>query len=507
MSLKGVLKMFAAFFMSQGVSVVNQLLVPPLFLHRYPHGVEMYGEWVALTAAVTYLGTLNFGIQNYANNQMTLLYNRGEQEAAKTVQSSALRLILIMVLIVTAVGVSILFMPVARWMGLRHVSSAAAAMTLFLMALQLVATWFFAFLSNSYQVIGELHRGANWQNVQRLTSVFAMAAFLWVRASFQVLALTQLVSMVLYALIVLAELRIRAPILLPSLRYGNRHDMIAVLKPSAYYGLYAFSAFFCWQGPVLLIQKILGPAAVAVFALSRVVFNMSRQLLIILTYSIGQETIKLIATRSWAQLRRMYDLSERVVLAFTPVLTVGVLLAFPAIFSVWLHHSRLLYEPGVCMLMAAVSAVIAVREHKYAFQYLSNQHEGVARFSLVAYLLMIVVSALTLKTWGVSAFLVAWLIAELAIAVYVIAQNQKLFPAEFRPSLAPLPRIAVILAIAFAGSAWTVWHDGGWSITKLIVVATSAGAGLFIVSFFAFGLKDVQDVFVSRMRRRFAPAE
>jgi hypothetical protein len=89
----------------------------------------------------------------------------------------------------------------------------------------------------------------------------------------------------------------------------------------------------------------------------------------------------------------------------------------------------------------------------------------------------------------------------------VIAQNQKLFPAEFRPSLAPLPRIAVILAIAFAGSAWTVWHDGGWSITKLIVVATSAGAGLFIVSFFAFGLKDVQDVFVSRMRRRFAPAE
>jgi len=504
MSLKGVLKMFAAFFMSQGVSVVNQLLVPPLFLGRYPHGVEMYGEWVALTAAVSYLATLNFGVLNYANNEMTLLYNRGEQDAAKVVQSSALRLILIMVLIATAIGAIFLFVPVAKWMGLRHVSSSVAGLTLFLMALQLVATWLFAFLSNSYQVTGELHRGTNWQNAQRLTAVLAMAALLWIRASFPVLALSQFAIMVLYAAIVLVELRVRAPILVPSLHYGNRHDLIAVLKPSAYYGLFAFSAFFCWQGPVLLIQKILGPAAVAVFALSRVVFNMARQLLIILTYSIGQETIHLIARRSWAQLRRMYDLSERVVLALVPVLTVGVLLACPAIFAVWLRHDRSLYVPSVCMLMAIISAVMGVREHKYAFQNLSNEHEGVARFSLIAYGGMIAVSAVTLKTWGVTAFLVCWLAAELAILVYVVAQNQKLFPAEFRPSLSPLPRVVIVLVLVFGAAWWPVQHDGGWPLGRVIVVAVGTGLALAFINFFTFGMKDVQDVFVSRFRRRFA---
>jgi O-antigen/teichoic acid export membrane protein len=506
MSLKGVLKMFAAFFMSQGVNVVNQLLVPPLFLQRYPHGVEMYGEWVALTAAVSYLGTLNMGVQNYANNQMTLLYNRGEQEAAKTVQSSALRLILIMVGVAMAAGISILFMPMAIWMGLRNVSSAAAAMTLFLMALQLVANWFFAFLSNSYQVIGELHRGTNWQNAQRLTAVLAMAVFLWVRASFPVLALTQLASMVVYMLVVLVDLRLRAPILVPSLRYGNRHDMVAVLKPSAYYGLYAFSAFFCWQGPVLLIEKILGPAAVALFALTRVVFNMSRQLLIILSYSIGQETINLIARRSWAQLQRMYDLSERVVLALTPVLSVGVLLACPAIFVLWLRHDRALYQPGTCILMAAVSAIIAIREHKYVFQNLSNEHEGVARFSLIAYVTMIIVAALTLKLWGVNAFVIAWFAAELAIAVYVIAQNQKLFPAEFRPSLAPLRRIVIVLALAFGAASWLALHDGKWPLMRIALVASAAAIVLFVASFFVFGLRDIQEIFLSRFRKRFAPS-
>lgn len=506
MSLKRILQLLAAFFMSQGVSVVNQLLVPPLFLHRYPHGVEMYGEWVALTAAISYLGTLNFGVQNYANNQMTLHYNRGERDDAKRVQSAALRLILIMVLVATAVGASILLMPVARWMGLRHVNSAAASLTLFLMALQLVATWFFAFLSNSYQVIGQLHRGANWQNAQRLTAVVSMAVFLWVKASFPILALTQLASMVLFTLLVLIEIRIRAPILLPSLRHGNRHDMMGVLKPSAYYGLYAFSAFLCWQGPVLLIEKLLGPAAVAVFALSRVVFNMARQLLIILSYSIGQEAINLIARRSWVQLRRIYDLSEKVVLALVPVLTVGALLACPAIFAVWLRHNRALYDPGICVLMAAVSAVIAIREHKYTFQFLSNEHEGVARFSLVAYTAMIVISGLSLKTWGVEAFMICWLVTELAIAAYVIAQNQKLFPAEFRPSLAPLPRVAIILVLAFAVAAWPAWHDAAWSLPRISLTALTESIVLAVVGFFAFGLNEVRDVFWRKLRHRLAPA-
>jgi len=505
MSLKRILQLLGAFLMSQGVAVVNQLLVPPLFLHRYLHGVEMYGEWVALTAAISYLATLNFGVQNYANNQMTLHYNRGELDAARRVQSSALRLILIMVLIATVVGGSILFMPVARWMGLRYVSSAAAAMTLFVMAMQLVATWFFAFLSNSYQVIGELHRGATWQNAQRLCAILAMATSLWMRASFPILALTQLSSMVLFTAIVFIEIRMRAPVLLPSLRYGDRHDMIGVLKPSAYYGLYAFSAFFCWQGPVLLIQKILGPAAVAVFALSRVVFNMSRQLLVILSYSIGQETINLIARRSWTQLRRIYDLSERVVLALVPVLTVGALLACPALFAVWLHKKNL-YDPGICILMAGVSAVMGIREHKYTFQYLSNEHEAVARFSLVAYPAMIVVSGLTLKTFGIEAFVVAWLAAEVAIAAYVIAQNQKLFPPEFRPSLAPLPRVAIVLGIAFAASVWPVWHDAAWSLARVSGTAIASAAGLAVVTFFVFGLKDVQNVFWTRIRRRLASA-
>ena len=40
MSLKRILKLLLAFLTGQGVSVITQLLVPPLFLHRYANGLR-----------------------------------------------------------------------------------------------------------------------------------------------------------------------------------------------------------------------------------------------------------------------------------------------------------------------------------------------------------------------------------------------------------------------------------------------------------------------------------
>src|SRR5271165_5191820 len=92
-SLRRILKLLLAFVTGQGVSIFTQLLIPPLFLLRFADGKAVYGEWIALSAAVSYLGSLNYGVQTYAANQMTILHNRGELEACRTMQASALRLL------------------------------------------------------------------------------------------------------------------------------------------------------------------------------------------------------------------------------------------------------------------------------------------------------------------------------------------------------------------------------------------------------------------------------
>ncbi len=493
--------MLASFFTGQGVSIVSQLLVPPFFLSRYADGVEVYGEWVALSAAVTYLGTLNYGIQTFANNQMTIDYNRGDVATAKILQASALRLLLLIIGVVALAGLGVFAMPIDRWLNLRHASTAAASLTLYLLILQVLLNMLFALFANSYMMIGRMHRGANWLIFQRLVATLGLAAGAWFRAPFAILALVQLVSVLAFTSAVVIDVRRTAPILTPSLRHGSWRDVRPVLRPSAHFGLLSLSSFLTYQGPVLLIQTLLGPAAVTVFSLARTVFSMGRQALAILSFSIGQEITLLIGQRNWPALKRLYDLSERVVLLLVPIFSVGVLLVSPFLFAVWLHR-RNLYDPGLCFIMAVISAVMGIKEHKYQFQSSSNEHERLSKFTLGAYAAMLLVAAFLVRPFGILGFMLTWLAAELAQTLYILRLNEQLFPPDMKISVAPMLRLVAVLSVAFGMAAWPVFASVDWSLPAVLAVAVAVMVFITLGSYFTFGLDEVRSLLLARMRLR-----
>jgi O-antigen/teichoic acid export membrane protein len=504
MSLQRILRMLASFFTGQGVSIISQLLVPPFFLLRYAEGVEVYGEWVALSAAVTYLSTLNYGIQTFASNQMTIEYNRGEVAAAKTLQASALRLLLLVVGVLGIAGLGVFIMPIGRWLNLHHATAEAASLTLYLLMLQVLLNMLFALFANSYMMIGRMHRGANWMIFQRLAATLGIALCAWFRASFPILALVQLGSVLAFTVLVVFDTRRIAPILVPSLRYGRWRDVRPMLKPSAHFGLLSLSSFLTWQGPVLLIQTLLGPAAVTVFSLARTVFSMGRQALAILSFSIGQEITLLIGQRNWPALKRLYDLSERVVLLLVPIFSVGVLLVSPFLFAVWLHR-RNLYDPALCFIMAVISAVMGIKEHKYQFQSSSNEHERLSKFTLGAYAAMLVVAAFVMKPFGIFGFMFTWLAAEVAQTAYILRLNVQLFPADMQISMAPVARLLAVLVVAFGLAAWPVFASVNWPLLYVVVAAALVMLIISVGSYFAFGLDEVRLLLVSKIRQRMTP--
>jgi O-antigen/teichoic acid export membrane protein len=504
MSLQRILRMLASFFTGQGVSIVSQLLVPPFFLIRYPDGVEVYGEWVALSAAVTYLSTLNYGIQTFANNQMTIHYNRGEVDAAKILQASALRLLLLVIGVLGLIGSSVFVMPIGRWLNLRHASSDAASLTLYLLIVQVLLNMLFSLFANSYMMIGRMHRGANWMIFQRLAATLGIAACAWFRTSFPVLAAVQLASVSVFTMLVVIDVRRTAPILVPSLRYGRWGDVRPILRPSAHFGLLSLSSFLTWQGPVLLIQTLLGPAAVTVFSLARTVFSMGRQALAILSFSIGQEITLLIGQRNWPQLKRLYDLSERVVLLLVPIFSVGVLLLSPFLFAVWLHR-RNLYDPALCFIMAVISAVMGIKEHKYQFQSSSNEHERLSKFTLGAYAAMLLIAAFLMKPFGIFGFMFTWLAAEVAQTLYILRLNVQLFPADMTISMVPVVRLLAVLAVAFGLAAWPVFASIRWPLPTVVASAVLLMLIISAGSYYAFGLDEVRSLLLSKIRQRMSP--
>jgi O-antigen/teichoic acid export membrane protein len=501
MSIKRILKLLIAFLTGQGVAIVNQLLVPPLFIHRYANGMATYGEWIALSAAVSYLSSLNTGIQSYANNQMTIHYNRGEVDDAKAVQASALVMSLTLIAIVAIAGSMVLFLPVGRWLNLHHTSSLAASETILLLTLSLIVSWLFAILANSFMAVGKLHRGANWMNAQRLVSTLLLSAFLWWRSSFPILALIQFSVMSLFTLLVAFDLRATAPFLLPSLRCASLKVIKSSLQPSGMFALGTMSAFLLWQAPVLLIQTILGAESLAIFSLTRAVFNMSRQLLVVVSLSIGQEITILTGSRDWNRLHRLYDLSERVVLFLTTTVSVGTLLLCPFLFVVWLHKQSV-FQPTLCILMAIISAVMAIKEHKNQFQTSTNQHQVFAIGNIIAYGTMCGLSIWALPRYGVVSLMVLWLCTEISQVILLLFLNKQLFPPEMHISLAPVARSVVVLTVCFGLSIWPVYQSVHWPLYMSVVVSVLTTACLGVLSYYLFGLKELQGRFMARLQSR-----
>jgi O-antigen/teichoic acid export membrane protein len=505
MRLKRILQLLFTSFLGQGLTVLTQLLVPPFFLRFYGAGVEVYGEWIALSASVNYLGTLNYGVQTYANNQMTILYTRGEIPAAKAVQASAFRLLLLFLAIFAAGGLVVFVLPVASLLKLRHVGSSAAALTLYLLILQIGINMFFSLLTNSYMAVGRLHRGNYISSAQRFVSIVGMAIAVAMKGSFVSLATVQLASLVFFTLYALIDLRRTEPVLVPSLREGSWAEVGRMVKPSGHFGLIAMAGFLTWQGPVIVIQRVLGPSMVTLFSLVRVVFQMSRQILSMASNVIGQDITMLVGKSDWNELRRLYDLSERVVLFLIPVVSIGSLLMCPFLFQVWLH-GKMTYHPVLCIEMAIVSAVLGLKEHKTQFQSSSNEHEKLSTRILIGYAVMLTISVFTMKTWGVAGFIVTWLVWEVLQTAYVVHLNHKLFPENYSIDNGLLRRFNIFIVVAFALAAFPAMWAEHWPLPMTVAVALLCTSVLAAAAYVVFQMDELRQLLMRKIVRKPAVA-
>ncbi|SEB90116.1 lipopolysaccharide biosynthesis protein [Terriglobus roseus] len=500
MKLKRLFQILLATFLSQGVTVISQLLVPPFFL-RYYGGVSVYGEWLALSASVNYLGMLNYGIQTYANNEMTILHSAGDTSGAKAVQANALRLLLGIIACFGTVGALVFLIPVTSWLKLHHVTPAGAQLALYLLILQIAVNMLFSLLTNGYMMVGLPHVGNHMASGQRLLSTFATAFAIYQHASFAVLAGVQLGSLLIFSLVVLIHVRVVVPVLMPNLRYGNWKGVTAILRPSGHFGLISIGGFLTWSMPVLLIQRTLGAEVTGIFGLVRTVFQMSRQILMIASGTISQDITEMWGRKEWVQLRRLYDLSERVVLFLIPVVTVGTLLLSPLLFTVWLHK-RSMYQPELCFLMAVISGVLGIKEHKTQFQSSSNEHDKLSWIIVIGYSVMLLAALAPIHYFGLVGYLVTWLIWEIIQTGLVLRLNERLFPEEYRVETRPLIKLAIFTLVAFAAAAYPAVLEQRLSLPAGIGLAAAVMLVLGAAAYKVFGLDDVANLLRSRMKPR-----
>lgn len=497
MNIQRIAKQFAASATSQVIILLQQLLLPPIFIHFY--GVSSYADWLTLSASVGYLSTLQFGMQTYVNNELTMRYSRGEMDQYQVMQSTALRMLFGIAIIASVLLGAVFFLPLNVWMRL-PLSQSATGTAVFFLGLQVIANLPLNYFTGTFMVFGQAHRGTTWQNVLRTMMIVVAVVMALMHSSFPAIAIGQFIMVIVYTALVLFDLRRLEPKIFPTLRYWDSKMSRSILGPSGYFFLLYTCNFLVYQLPILLIRRMLGPLDVVIFNVTRSIFSMIRQGLAVFTNSVGPEVTNLFGRRDWASLANIYSLSEKILFAAIPTLNFTTLLMAPVLLQVWLHKPNL-YSLTTYAVMTMVSCAVSVKDHKMLFQLCTNHHREMARNAFVSYVLMIAVSLYVIPRYHLVGFLLLWFVTEFTQTLYVLWLNNRLLEAHGPVDKWPVVKMLILVPLAAVASIEIARHDQSFGYVTQGAIALGFGLLLFVVSAWLFRLRDVVDRFRHRRAR------
>ncbi len=496
-----ILKNLGAMFTGRLLTVIQQVIVPPIFIARY--STAGFGEWGVLSGAVAAIGMLNFGVQTYMNQDLAVRYNRGDIQDYQVRQSTALRLMLGTILVGMVLGLAVFAVPIDRMLRL-DIGRHATQLTAYLLGCQVLLNILYGYLSGLFMGVALAHRGAHWGNFQTLLTSLSLLACVALKLPFPVLAGAQVLTMLISIVAVLIDIRRTAPDLFPNIRYWDRSAMTAILKPSGYFGLITISSFLTYQAPLIVLQRFLGPVAVAGFIVMRLVFSMCRQILAMFTQSMGAEITNLFGRNDWPALVQLYDYSERFIFFLIPLVNTGVLLISPVLITVWMHKKAELFSPYPYVLSAAISMVISLKEHKFQFQFSTNTHEELAKIMFFSYIAMSLISLVLVPWLGVVGFLWTWLGVEVFQMIFIMRLNIKLFAAIEPLELTFLRRLVGICVPALLVSLLVLHRTASFHLLWQIAIAVGSGAVIAAIAWQLFGVRDVIRKIMGQFSRKFA---
>jgi O-antigen/teichoic acid export membrane protein len=496
--IQRILKMFGALGAGIGIALVTQFLLPPAFLHCY--GVKKYGEWLVLASAVSYLGTLNFGITTYASNQLTILRKRGEMDRYRELQGSTLALLLCMICIGMAIVSAAMFLPLSRLLHLSTVGATGTRLVVFFFGLQVMAHILGGYYNNLFMVLDETHRGTNWANARYLAPTLVSLPLAMLGVQFSGIAIGQFAAAAAIAMLTICDLKRRMGGLPLGLGGWNWTTVKSTLAPSGMFAMIFTQSFLVYQAPIILLQWIVGPESVVFFSICRTVFSTARQALQPLTSAIAPEITYSFADRDMKKLLSIFHYSEKVVFAGIPVANLGAFLFSPVLLNVWLRRP-LLFDPFTYSLMALVSGAMSMRDHKQYFQFSTNTHKRLSIIVFFGNVAMLVGSVPMTIRFGLHGFMFTWLISELAQMGLIYRENKKLFDNDPSISIVPVLRLGLVTLVSLPICAAMVIYARQRSLLLVGVVATLGMLLLVAESYLVFGLKDVWDEFRRRTRR------
>ena len=332
-----VLKNILGNFYGIGVNLFSQIVLVPFFISYL--GIELYGDWIALTAVSSFFSMSDIGLNAVTANAYSIAYNRGNTKECDSLLANNVILILLMWGLVTIIGFAFAnIVDLQSFLNLRIVSSQIGVIVIF----SLVCKIFISMLSSVYVSIYRAKSLAYktffiGNSVRLLEAVILLLGVIF--------RVPMIWIVVFYCIPVVGQLLYYAVDVKIQYGYWTRLNVIdrrlfmKVLFPSLSFMSFPLGYAIILQGFTLVVNKFFGAESVVLYNTTRTICNFLKVIPNAVKNATWPEFTIAFANKDVARMKKLYSTTLYISLSFIVVAAGVLLIGGNWIYELWTRHA------------------------------------------------------------------------------------------------------------------------------------------------------------------------
>lgn len=410
-------KNFLANLFGIGVQLLNQIVLVPFYILYW--GNNLYSDWIVLSALTVIFGMSDIGINSVIQNRFSIKYAEGNHSECSTLLS--FNFIIITIVASLSIGGTIVYVAtsdISQNLDLHLLSRDDASLIFILLLVNI-------FLNMYSGIPNAIFRGKHLNSKAVLIDQFAK--LLTVAITFTCLLMsisitTMCILLVAPPLMALAYKCYATQRLfkwVPSLRIRDWGLMRTIFIQALGYLSFPVCNAIILQGFTLVVNKFFGADTVVLYNTTRTMCNFIKTLLATVLHSAWPEFSIAYGERNTVRMSSLYYKSIKVSVLGAIVISLGILIFGPWIYSIW-THSQIPFDYSLTMAFLVVLVINTFWNTGCVVLIATNNHIELGLLDLFATILSIIAAVIVAQyTHSISAMVYCTLIIDVILTIFV----------------------------------------------------------------------------------------
>lgn len=408
----------------QLITVGIQIFSIPIFIHYW--GIELYGEWLILSAIPAYLSLSDIGFSSVAANDMTMRMAKGDRKGVLGVYQSIFVITCLSWILIGCLAVgAILSVPIDKIFSLSHISSADATIILVVFVIYMFLGAQGGVLSAGLRATDRYAYSTMVNNTMRLSEWFASILVLILGGSVLQVVCSAFIVKVLGSIALWFTLRKHTPWLSLGFSAATKSKIRELFKPAFAFMAFPVGTAVSLQGTVLVIGMLLGPTSVAIFTAYRTVARVLVQVIAMINYAIWPEISTAYGAGNLDLATRLHRKGSSFAfwIAVVGVLIIGSIGEY--FIGIWTRHS---FQPNHFVLgfLLLTTFLNALWQTSCVVLMATNMHKTISVAFMASAMSGVAISLAIIPLVGIGGAGVALAIAEVPMMYLTISRGLSL---------------------------------------------------------------------------------